>query len=89
MLNPYLVGSIYGTVLGVDKENIGKQVVEEPISTTVEIMATSALYGVTTDVVSELLIPEGGKNVLLAVLLGVAGYKLYKFCKKYKNKKTD
>ena len=76
MLDPFFAGSIYGAVLGVDKENIAKKVVEEPISTTVEVMATSALYGVTADVVSEIMIPTGGKNVLVAVLVGVAGYKL-------------
>lgn len=40
-----------------------------------------AIYRITADVVSKAFIPEKVHKSFTALLLGIASYKLYKFCK--------
>ena len=86
MFNPFTSGYIYGMTLCAAEDDIKDKVINTPIITTIDVLSTGCVYALTADLTSKVLLPQGGKNVLTSVLFAVAGYKLYKFMKKYSSK---
>jgi len=80
-LIPFLGGYTYGLSLNTDNPDIIKQTIEHPFLTTIDAVSKAAVYGITAHAVSRTFIPEQGNKVFTALLLGIASYKVYKFCK--------
>jgi hypothetical protein len=75
--DPFTAGYLYGTTLGVTKEDFKEELTTSPFMTTFDVLARAGLYGVTAEFLSRTVVPEKAKMVLSLVLLGVSGYKLY------------
>lgn len=87
---PFFAGYCYGLSLNTENPDIIKQTIDSPFLTTIDTVSKAAVYGITTDIVSRTFIPEQGNKVFTALLLGIASYKVYKFCKsKFKNSKIN
>jgi hypothetical protein len=80
-ITPFFGGYCYGLTLNTENPDIVKQTIESPFLTTIDAVSKGAIYGITADVVSKTFIPEKGHKAFTALLLGIASYKLYKFCK--------
>lgn len=80
-ITPFWGGYCYGISLNTENPDIIKQTIESPFLTTIDAVSKGAIYGITADVVSRTFIPEQGHKAFTALLLGIASYKLYKFCK--------
>lgn len=80
-ITPFIGGYCYGLSLNTDNADIVNQTIDSPFLTTIDAVSKGAIYGITADVVSRTFIPETGHKAFTALLLGIASYKLYKFCK--------
>lgn len=78
---PFFGGYCYGLSLNTDNPDIVKQTIDSPFLKTIDMVSKGAIYGITADVVSRTFIPEHGHKAFTALLLGIASYKVYKFCK--------
>lgn len=77
LINPYFAGCMYGGVVGLELNN--KKIVSEPITGTIDVIAKAAVYGITADITTKLFLERDNKKALSIILLGVSGYKLYKY----------
>jgi hypothetical protein len=88
LLDPFTSGFIYGTTIASTTDNIIKNVDDDRIINTIEIIASGWFYGYATEVFSKNL-NDKAKYVVSGVLLSVAGYKLYKLLKKKDARGSD
>jgi hypothetical protein len=90
IFNPCTAGYLYGITYGITQDGFEQDITNRPIIATIETLLTGGLCALTADLGSKIsVLNKSGKNILSGVLFAVAGYKLYKFIKKYSKKSTE